>query len=51
MKMGREKTKLNDQVSIKLYRDGKLVEIRGSSTRKKSRLIRILEFLLDLFGD
>ena len=51
MKMGKEKTKLNDQVSIKLYRDGKLVETRETSKKQENRLIRILEFLLSLFGD
>ena len=50
MKMGKEKTKLKDELSIKLYRNGKLVATRETK-RKESLLIKILYFLLSLFGE
>jgi len=48
MELTKEEAKLEDELSIKLYRNGKLVEKRHS--KEKSRLVKILEFLLSFFG-
>jgi len=44
----KEKSKIEDSVSIKLYRDGKLV--KEVSPSKESRLRKILKFLATLLG-
>ena len=49
MKMEKEKTKLKDELSIKLYRNGKLITTRQTK-KKEDRLMKILKFLLSLFG-
>ena len=50
MKMTKEKTKLEDELSIKLYRDGQLVATRETK-KEENLLIKILNFLLSLFGE
>jgi len=48
--MKRERTKLQDEVSLKLFRDGKLIEVRETQV-PESRLFKVLKYLLSLFGE
>jgi len=46
--MTKERTKLNDNIELKLYRKGKLIQ--KVTSNKEDRLEKIIKKLLNLFG-